>query len=193
MTTLIYIGFMAVMLLGFGGGMMFMSMWSLSRDGSKKKKTLLLLRNLGLFIPIYLGIFYFAHQSLLDYFERTCGPNAEEVKIMFPQTEIVKDYLLKNGPPQSMKDIPNLPTLWNKCERTSKNVERCYFHIHEKEYVITLDFFADSYVYLKTYDHKSETGLTLTMKKDSGGRWFIESNLATFSTKDDGICNPMRM
>lgn len=133
---------------------------------------------------IVIGIFYL-------YVVKTCGPNPKDVEVMTPQTEVITNYVLKNGVPKSMQEIPNLPYQWDRCERTSKNVEWCYFHVNGNSYGSRLYFLTGSEIFIRTYNEKSETGVSTSLKYQSNDIRFIPK-LTPYSTKHDGVCNPMR-
>lgn len=38
-----------------------------------------------------------------------CGPNSKDVEVMQPMTKKISDYIVQNGVPESLKDIPGLP------------------------------------------------------------------------------------
>jgi hypothetical protein len=38
-----------------------------------------------------------------------CGPNQSDVRVMKPMAEAISHYISKNGIPDSLEDIPNLP------------------------------------------------------------------------------------
>lgn len=46
---------------------------------------------------------------------------------------------------------------------------------------------------MKIYNEKSETGVMFGFKKNENGEWIVRKIITPYSTKDDGICNPMRM
>lgn len=51
------------------------------------------------------------------YVLKTCGPNAKDVETMIPQAEAISDYILKNGIPESLIEIPNLPYSLENCKQ----------------------------------------------------------------------------
>lgn len=189
---IIYMAFMALMILGFITGLTFVLIKRVDKEQPKKQRILLRVKRVGLFVPLYLAMFYLAYQLLMGYFEKECAPNPEDVKVMKPQAEVITNYILENGIPESMENIVNLPYEWDKCERTSKNVEWCYFKIGEIDHSVRLYVLGDN-IYLKTYNQKSETGVFTDIEKVDRYKWVVSEKSIPYSTKDDGICNPLRM
>jgi len=54
----------------------------------------------------------------------SCGPNSADVKVMKPMAEKISEYIMQNGIPKSLKNIPDLP---NKLGDCNKNI------VYEKE------------------------------------------------------------
>jgi hypothetical protein len=75
-----------------------------TRQGKKR-----ILKALAVFLVI-IGVFFL-------YAEKTCGPDSADVKAMKPQGEVITNYILQNGIPESMSDIPNLLYKLEGCER----------------------------------------------------------------------------
>jgi hypothetical protein len=125
----------------------------------------------------------------------SCGPNSADVKVMKPQAEAITNYILKNGIPKSMADIPDLPYAWDRCERRSSNTEECYFKVGKNQYNTQLNFISDKYgadIYIDTDNKKSETGIFTKIVIQSNGTFEIKDRFKSYSTKNDGVCNPMR-
>ena len=150
----------------------------------------------------------------------SCGPNSADVKIMKPMAEKISNYIVKNGIPKSLKDIPDLPYGLEGCERSeeywdnSNNKtsdiekrfsfqmdEKCYFY--HKNRTIKLDFGASSYI--KNYPNEwgvsinmrnsqTETVLKsgLSLKKEGDHFIMNDSSISVSSSKNDGICSQMR-
>ncbi|MEJ2526968.1 MAG: hypothetical protein P8Y49_02560 [Sulfurovaceae bacterium] len=131
-----------------------------------------------------------------SYVMKTCLPNAKDVEIMTPQAEVITNYILKNGIPKSLAEIPDLPYRLVDCKWTEKNVEWCYFDVDENRYSIRTYIVSgnyNTYIYMKIYDEKSETGIfTEIDKKSNNNRFEIIDSCKPYSTKNDGVCNPMR-
>ena len=145
-----------------------------------------------------MGLFFVAIVVLNFSAIWNCGPNEKEVELMKPQAEAISKYILENGLPKSMLEIPNVPYEWDRCERESWNVEYCYFYFYENFYTARLYFLGESYksIFLYIENEKSETGVSFTViqeLKDGLETNKLVENLKAYSTKDDGLCNPMRM
>ena len=76
--------------------------------------------------------------------------------------------------------------------RESDNYQKCYFNVQDQKYSVKFDVLVN-HVYMKIYNKKRETGLIFGFKKDENEEWVIRKIIKPYSTKDDGICNPMRM
>ena len=129
------------------------------------------------------------------YTNKACGPNAKDVEIMTPQAEAVSNYILKNGIPESLAKIPNLPYKFEECKWTEKNVEWCYFNVDEKKYSTRL-YFVDYHkgidIDIRIHNKESDTGIYTEIEKKSDTTYKIADHLKSYSTKSDGICNPLR-
>jgi hypothetical protein len=63
------------------------------------------------------------------YYNFTCGPNYFDVRVMKPMAEKISDYIVKNGIPKSLKDIPDLPYGLEGCKG-----EQNYYKFDNKEF-----------------------------------------------------------
>ncbi len=193
---IIYIAFIMVMVLLFISGVVFIAIKSFDTKEPLKKKTLLFLKKMGVYAPVAIAVIYLVYRLLMGYFEKECGPNPEDVKVMTPQAEAISNYILKNGIPKSLADIPNLPYALENCKWADENVEWCYFDINENKYSTRLYFVAYDNgidIDVRIHSEKSETGMFTEIEKISNGTFEVVEHLKAYSTKDDGICNPMRM
>ncbi|MGB5965619.1 MAG: hypothetical protein WBG65_08795 [Sulfurimonadaceae bacterium] len=126
------------------------------------------------------------------YVAYTCGPNSADVKVMKPQAEVITNYILKHGIPESLAEIRGLPYKLDRCKREMHNLERCTYSINTNMYEIEIYNLSSLNVHI--YNEKSETGLRFRMKyEESNKKWIlVEKNIA-YSSKNNGICNPLRM
>ena len=65
-------------------------------------------------------------------YHHTCGPNSADVKVMKPMAEKISDYIVKNGIPKSLKDIPDLPYGLVGCRKNSIFLIDLYFYKNEQ-------------------------------------------------------------
>jgi hypothetical protein len=144
-----------------------------------------------------------------------CGPSYFDTKLMQPMAEKISKYIMKNGIPESLKDIPDLPYGLEGCERkmyyldkASKivNDEEHANELHVKEicrtkYDIKIEqridkMFASSkeiFLQISLKNKKTETGAVLSWVKGIDSHHFaVFQKLKFYSGKTSGICNPMR-
>jgi len=112
--------------------MAFIAIKSFDTKDPLKKKTLLFLKKMGVYVPVAIAVFYLAFRLLMGYFEKECGPNPEDVKVMKPQAEVITNYILENGIPKSLSEIPGLPYGLEGCE--SKTLFKRYTKYGVDEY-----------------------------------------------------------
>ena len=142
----------------------------------------------------------------------SCGPNSADVKVMKPMAEKISEYIVKNGIPKSLKDIPDLPYRLEGCEKSEGYLNMIDGHMQKvpKEKAILYNFKEEcSYSNMKLQfwlqkDLKENAiGISLNMNspdetyieygggaKEDGKIRFNEKNIG--SSKTSGICNPMR-
>lgn len=212
----------------------------LAHQGKEK-----ILKTLGGFIVVIVLYMLFAGKS--------CGPNAKDVEIMTPQAEAISNYILKNGIPESLSEIPDLPYKFEGCKRTllygkyrkhgyideyyedanKTNAkgelleEVCMFEQNNRKYDVNIRciaMYTDDYIqnrdmyinkiFLNSeilrdgecrfvfYNKVSETGMSYDYELNKTNKKWVfhyfnlngrKNNPWTYSTKDDGMCNPMRM
>ena len=58
-----------------------------------------------------------------------CGPNKLDVRKMKPMAEKVSQYIITNGSPESLKNIPDLPYELVECRKTISGAEICKYDI----------------------------------------------------------------
>ncbi|WP_428739773.1 hypothetical protein [Sulfurimonas sp.] len=130
--------------------------------------------------------------SFMLYTNYTCGPNSTDVKIMTPQAEAISNYILKNGIPESLSKIPDLPYPLEDCKKETHNYEQCTFYINTKKY--NVDIYDLSGLSLNVYSWESETGIRYELEySEQNNKWHLAKSNIAYSSKHDGICNPLRM
>ena len=155
------------------------------------------LKRSGVLLLVYVIVVIVGAMLFSSQYGKECRPNTQEVEIMTPQAEAITKYILENGLPESMIDIPDLPYQWDNCEKNDEIVENCYFNIHKNEYSVYLNTRGGggTSIIIKIDNKKSETGIFTRIKKSHNEKNIFEdkTHFMPYSTKNDGICNPMRM
>ncbi len=129
----------------------------------------------------------------------TCGPNAQDVKVMKSMAKAISGYIIKYGIPKSLSDIPNMPYKLEGCKK-KEGFSYSLFCIFNKDYSVE---FADDpshrYYSVNFYAPSSSTGMNIDFKVVNGNRLILEKstprlpNPHIYSNKDYGICrNPMK-
>ena len=138
-----------------------------------------------------------------------CGPNQVDVEVMKPMAQKISEYIVKNGIPESLKDIPDLPYALKECKKETVygpsittyftegaqwkgNTEICTFKN------ITLRFRLTKH--LKEKDAKWDGSLEMDSTHDTGLYNSIEQNQDNkftfnnirFSGKKSGMCKSWR-
>ena len=135
---------------------------------------------------VIIGVFHL-------YVDHTCGPNAKDVEIMTPQAEAISNYILKNGIPESLSQVPNLPYKLERCSKQTKIDETCSYKNNNRLYTINFyRFMPGSYTLRIDTPHKNGiTRVAAHFKEQSNGAWVLE-NLDAHLAFGKGLCNPMR-
>jgi hypothetical protein len=139
-----------------------------------------------------------------------CGPNSSDVKVMKPMAEKISDYIVKNGIPESLKDIPDLPYELKGCEKTEyyqnyksydyvskenaelhKVKEKCNLKNIKIEFGFTEELnnlYIGGSIRMTSIN---ETVLNVYFNtKDNKNFTFAKIDIG--SSKSSGICNPMK-
>ena len=163
---------------------------------AKKKKRALLIS------VVILGMFHI-------YVRHTCGPNSSDVKVMKPMAEKISEYIVKNGIPESLKDIPDLPYGLEECRKETiygplvrtyftegaqwkGNTEICHFKNITLRFRLSKSLKekdADWYGSLEM-DSIRNTGLWMQVQKNKNKNFYFGQ--ISFSGKKDGICTTLR-
>jgi len=154
---------------------------TLSRAVIKRRRWKYLLQILvGFFI--IMGLFHF-------YVSKTCEPNAKDIELMKPQVEVITKYILENGIPTTMVEIPNLPYKLELCTHPITYREECSFTINYETY--RLNLYEPSSLELSIFNIKTKTLLVHEFRK-SDNRWkFIE--IRESNIEPSKFCNPFRI
>ena len=172
-------------------------------------------------VIVTIGSFVFGCLGFNPYYHYACGPNSSDVKVMKPMAQKISEYIVKNGIPESLKDIPDLPYALEGCEKkvefikhmiakdikinNSKNAtyeivdEKCNFTLSNRFYEV----YSHRYKYfdnskyesmtLRVYQYDSKTGVEYDLKYDK--KWKMENNyesIRVYDNKTDGICKPWK-
>jgi len=157
------------------------------------QKSIVILSVVGGFV---LGVFGFN-----ALYSHTCGPNSADVKVMKPMAEKISAYIIKNGIPKSLKEIPDLPYGLVGC--TVKRIydypeETCRIlssnrniKIHFDHGESTIDKIHYSEVNLNMKNEATETGMHMQLSQKNNNVFMLEDK-KFYSGKISGICNPMK-
>ena len=163
-------------------------------------------------IIVVLGSFIFGLWGFSRYYNYTCNPNQADVEVMRPMAEKISDYIVKNGIPRSLKDIPDLPYKLKECKKEityrDENDQRMKYipetlKREEKMEIctfknITIRFRLDKN--LKEKDAKWDGSLRMRSSSDTALYNSIEQNQENkfifnnirFSGKKSGMCKAWR-
>jgi len=150
----------------------------------------------------------------------SCGPNSADVKVMKPMAEKISDYIIKNGIPESLKDIPDLPYGLVGCENTSYYdkfdakisnyikvyskedadskviTQECHFNYKSKKYSINFngnyEFKYGGELIMRIENDTSRTGLQYFFKIDIKGNTHIDYKGNPYSSKTNGWCTQFK-
>ena len=152
--------------------------------GSQQKRSWkeilkILFKRVGIVVVIYIALFYIGGFHYAHTYKRQCSPNAEDIKLMTPQAEVITNYILQNGIPKSMAEIPNVPYKLENCVRerfyaehhpyytegqreraTGDEVlkEKCTFTVNERTYDVSIRF---SVAYKRQYLNASKNSSSI--------------------------------
>jgi len=136
-------------------------------------------------IIIFIGILIFLIIPI--WHKISCSPNSHDVKVMKPQAKAITDYIVKNGMPKSLKNIPELPYGLMECFSQQHNLEGCTFYKNNRKYEVEL--YVLGYIYLEIYSPSTHTGIKYKLKdSNSDAHWYIVQKNVLFSSKSTGIC-----
>lgn len=123
------------------------------------------------------------------YVTKTCGPNAKDVEIMTPQAEAISNYIHKNGIPESLAKIPNLPYPLKSCKRSSHKYEECIFYMNTNKYNITTAILPN-FFNVRLVNLESATGINTDLIYDEQNKtWSLEKNNIAYSNRNKSFCS----
>jgi len=120
----------------------------------------------------YVAIFVGYHL----YVSYTCGPNRSDVKVMKPMADAITKYLLKNGIPKSLDEIPNLPYKLEGCKGNDSKDKSCIFYTNNRRYNIKLVKYLEISYDLRVFAPNSYTGILVDFKIVNGGNFELEKS-----------------
>jgi hypothetical protein len=117
-----------------------------------------------------------------------CGASLKDVSVMKPMAEAISNYIVKNGIPKSLEDIPDLPYEL-ECGQSGKE---CSFRV--KNAICDVSFYglSNNKYQLDVFIKTVETGLAYSFQNEKGKLFLLKDDSGAYSTKTTGICNPMR-
>ena len=131
---------------------------------------------------LFLVGFYF-------YAKFSCGPSLIDIYRMKPMAEKIANYIVKNGIPESLEDIPGLPYELEGCENIDDE-KKCHYK-KDSAYIVSIYIPITNELTLETFNTDSKTGIQYWFKKDNT-KIILERKGNAYSSKTSGICNPMR-
>jgi len=155
------------------------------------------------------------------YVSHSCGPNSADVKVMKPMAEKISEYIVKNGIPKSLKDIPDLPYGLEGCKseqtyykfdnKVFANIEvplkkdaefkivkeKCHFKKKNRSYYIHIIGEYNFIPNKKSLDinignKNSKTWDNLTFYSDKNKTIFVDKEINFGSSNTSGICNTLK-
>jgi hypothetical protein len=159
--------------------------------------------------------------SYLLYVRLACGPDPRDVKVMKPMAEAISSYIIKHGVPKSLQDISGLPYRLEECEReeeysvfdkklykdvkvkqkneaTYKSIEEeCLFSKSGRTYYLQSRSLFDLVnntggIIVEIGNKESLTWIMMDFDFNKNGLTKRTDHKKFHSSKDAGICNPMR-
>ena len=163
-------------------------------------------------IIVIIGSFIFGWFGFNAYYKHNCNPNSADVKVMQPMAEKISKYIVKNGMPKSLKDIPGLSYELEECKKEitygdENNIPRKYITknskweeidevCHFKNIILNLNFAKD----IKPKDAKWNGHLEMDSIRGTGLIMYIEEQEnnqfyrreMSLNGKHTGICKSWR-
>ncbi len=121
-----------------------------------------------------------------------CGPDQSDVRVMKPMAEKISQYIIKNGIPESLKDIPDLPYKLEGCNKPQDNVEDCTFFVKDYRYSLELYEMGGGDLSIRIKNRATKTGVDIGLRRNNKeSQWFFVEE-KSFSSKRSGVCSPMK-
>ena len=139
-----------------------------------------------------------------------CGPNGSDVSVMQSMERAISQYIGRNGVPESLEDIPDLPYEFSGCKKSDyyenyKSYEHvskekaklhqieeiCHFKNIRLEFGITEELDSSEIEGLLRMTSSNETVLIMGFDTKDGKKFDFDK-IDIGSSKTRGICNPMR-
>jgi len=124
------------------------------------------------------------------FYNYTCGPSSADVKVMKPMAQKISDYIVKNGIPESLKDIPDLPYGFTCKPKHEEFFEECSYSIGKKNYHI--GFAGGSFLHIDTSKHNGMTRVSTYYAKDENGKILLDEPVSAYLVFGTGICSTMK-
>ncbi len=199
----------------WGVGMVRILFFEEDRKHRTLKKTLLKISKWTLkLFGVFLAVAVIGSMAFSYKYQKECGPDPEDVKVMKPMAKAISDYIVKHGIPRSLSEIPNLPYKLEGCKReeyyqNTNNFPHTYDHVpKEKANLHQIEetcHFKNMYLELGVTDHMDNTRIGGMIKMVStnktvltfhfrtrDGKNYLSDKIKVSSSKSTGICNPMK-
>ena len=123
-----------------------------------------------------------------------CGPNMSDVGVMKPMAQKISDYIVKNGIPESLKDIPDLPYGLVECNKKRADEEaRCIFIAKDKKYDLTFFMGHETHYILILNQEKTHTAMISTFDMNLKTlRYTVNKSMESYRDEITGRCAPKR-
>ena len=176
------------------------------------KKTLLKISKWTLkLFGVFLAVAVIGSMAFSYKYQKECGPDSADVKVMKPMAKAISDYIVKHGIPKSLSEIPNLPYRLEGCEREEyysgaygKKVpkrEAFGYDIDiqcktERDITVTVGSFIDfedNTTYMGVnFESPNRTVYGISMQKKANETTYEIEEDKPVRFKSDGICNPLK-